>query len=70
MARGPSLGRVTEFDEHRGLGTVVDTAGRALAFHCTAIADGSRRIDVGTAVCFVEVPTHGGVTEARGLTTV
>ena len=68
MPAAPMLGRVTEFDEDRGLGTVVDSSGRALAFHCTAIADGTRRIAVGTAVTFLEVPTHGGVSEARGLT--
>jgi cold shock CspA family protein len=70
MATPPSLGRVSEFDEDRGLGVVLDSSGRALAFHCTAIADGSRRIEVGTAVAFVEVPGHGGLTEARGLTPV
>lgn len=40
---------VTSFDEVVGLGTV-DVDGVMLGFHCVAIADGSRVIDVGAAV--------------------
>lgn len=63
----PLLGRVTAFDEQRGLGTVTAEDGCELPFHCTAISDGSRRIDVGAAVAFVVVPGHRGRREARGL---
>lgn len=45
-------GTVTEFDEYVGLGEVEDTDGRRYLFHCVEIADGSRSIDVGTAVEF------------------
>ena len=45
-------GRVAEFDDYRGLGTVVADDGQRLAFHCTAIADGTRTIPVGTPVEF------------------
>jgi cold shock CspA family protein len=45
-------GRVAEFDEYRGLGTVVADGGQRLAFHCTAIADGTRTIPVDTPVEF------------------
>jgi cold shock CspA family protein len=45
-------GRVTAFDERRGLGEITTEDGRTLAFHSTAIADGSRRITVGTEVEF------------------
>lgn len=45
-------GTVTAFDDPRGLGEVTDEDGRVLPFHCTAIADGSRTIEVGTAVRF------------------
>jgi len=61
------IGTVTVFDAHRGLGTVVDDTGSELAFHCTAIADGSRRIEVGARVSFVVVPGHLGRMEAREL---
>jgi cold shock CspA family protein len=62
---GPHLGRVTSFDAERGLGTVTDDAGADYAFHATAIADGSRHIDVGTRVGFSLAPGHGGRYEAR-----
>jgi cold shock CspA family protein len=45
-------GRVIEFDEQVGLGHVRADDGRELLFHCVEIADGSRRIDVGTDVEF------------------
>ena len=45
-------GRVTDFDEHVGLGHVVDDAGTTLLFHCVEIADGTRTIPVGQAVEF------------------
>ena len=59
-----STGTVVAFDEHRGLGTVRATDGRELSFHCTAITDGTRRIEVGTAVAFAVVPGHRGTWEA------
>jgi cold shock CspA family protein len=64
------LGHVTAFDARRGWGTVTDTAGAAFDFHATAIADGSRRIALGTEVSFVVAPGHRGRYEARGLTGV
>ncbi len=66
-ATGPHLGRVASFDPTRGLGTVTDDAGPVYAFHATAIADGSRRIDVGTRVSYSLAPGHGGRHEARVL---
>jgi cold shock CspA family protein len=66
-AAGPHLGRVASFDAARGLGTVTDDAGNVFAFHATAIADGSRRIDVGTRVSYSLAPGHGGRHEARTL---
>jgi cold shock CspA family protein len=58
---------VTSFDPSRGLGVVADDAGDVLDFHATAIADGSRTIDVGTAVSFSVAPGHRGRYEARSL---
>ena len=64
---GPHLGRIASFDPARGLGSVVDDDGSSYDFHATAIADGSRRIDVGTPVAFDVVPGHRGREEARGI---
>lgn len=65
--RRPQRGVVVSFDEERGLGSVRDELGRELPFHCTAIADGTRRIDPGTEVSFLSAPGHLGRMEARGL---
>jgi cold shock CspA family protein len=62
------VGTVAAFDDDRGLGTVVDAGGREWPFHCTAIADGSRHIEVGTSVAFEARPGHLGRDEARELT--
>jgi cold shock CspA family protein len=67
LSAGPRLGRVTTFDRDRGLGTVADDDGTSFAFHATAIADGSRKIEVGVAVAFTASPGHGGHYEARSL---
>ncbi|HEY1633968.1 MAG TPA: hypothetical protein VGF64_04365 [Acidimicrobiales bacterium] len=60
-------GRVATFDEERGLGSVVTDDGRFFPFHCTAIADGSRTIAVGTRVALSVVAGHLGRWEATGL---
>ena len=60
-------GTVTAFDEQRGLGEVTDADGEVLPFHCTAIADGSRTIDSGTAVSFQVRPGPLGRWEAAGI---
>ncbi len=63
----PRLGTVTAFDEERGLGELRDDDGLELGFHCAAIADGSRTIEVGARVAFVVAPGHRGRMEARHL---
>jgi cold shock CspA family protein len=68
--RQPTQGVVSAFDEDRGLGTVVAEDGRRFAFHCAAIADGTRHITVGTSVMFFVAPGHGGQYEARHLARV
>jgi hypothetical protein len=55
----PLVGTVTAFDQQVGLGEVTDTVGTVWPFHCIAIADGSRTIDVGTAVTFASLPKLG-----------
>jgi cold shock CspA family protein len=65
-APGSHVGTVDTFDQRRGLGTVTDRAdGSTFPFHATAIASGSRQIQVGTEVRFVVQPAHLGRYEAR-----
>jgi len=52
-------GTVTAFDDPRGLGTITADDGEVYAFHCTQIADGTRTIEVGTAVRFELLPKLG-----------
>jgi cold shock CspA family protein len=81
-SRRPHRGVVETFEADRGLGTVSVGSGSTsggstgsgstgtvsvLPFHCTAIADGTRRIAVGTAVAFVVAPGTLGRLEARGI---
>lgn len=67
-SRGVHRGEVVAFDDAAGLGEVAVEAGERYPFHCTAIADGSRSIDVGVAVSFVVVPGRGGRWEAAAVT--
>ena len=52
-------GTVVAFDEAVGLGTVAADDGSEHPFHCTQIADGTRRIAVGTRVTFAVWPRLG-----------
>lgn len=52
-------GVVGAFDAAAGLGTIETEDGAALAFHCVAIADGTRTIEVGVPVSFTLVPKFG-----------
>ena len=63
----PKRGTVVAFDEAVGLGTV-QAAGVSYPFHCTQIADGSRRIDAGTTVSFTLLAGRNGTWEAAGVT--
>ena len=58
------IGVVTAFDDPRGLGEVTAEDGTTYPFHCTAIADGSRTIEAGTAVRFEVVAGRRGRWEA------
>ncbi len=57
-------GTVTSFDDPRGLGELTAEDGTVYPFHCTAIADGSRTIEVGAEVRFEMVPGRMGRWEA------
>jgi cold shock CspA family protein len=60
-------GRVTAFDERRGIGEVAAGDGTTYPFHCTVIAGGTRTIAVNTAVEFDVVAGHQGHWEAASI---
>jgi cold shock CspA family protein len=66
VERATRRGRVVDFDEHVGLGHVVDDTGAELLFHCVEIADGTRAIPVGQVVEF-ELLHKFGTDEASNL---
>jgi cold shock CspA family protein len=65
---GPGEGTVTAFDEGRGRGVITTPDGVAYEFHATRLADGTRRIAVGTKVVFDAVAAFGGRYEASAIT--
>jgi len=60
-------GTVTAFDEHVGLGAIEAVDGTHYEFHCTSIADGSRRIDPGASVRFTVTAGLPGRWEAAAI---
>jgi len=62
-----ATGTVTEFDDPKGWGTVTTDDGVEHFFHCSAIADGTRFVEVGTAVTFDVVPGRLGRWEAAAI---
>ena len=56
-------GQVVAFDEPRGLGTI-EADGTSFGFHCTALLDGTRAVDLGTTVTFEVRPAGRGRWEA------
>lgn len=69
MATRPVLrGTVTAFSDADGLGQVTGEDGSVHPFHCTALADGTRTVQVGTPVSYQLVPAHHGRLEARPVT--
>ena len=56
-------GVVVAFDEPRGLG-VIDADGITYPFHCTALLEGTRTVEPGTAVIFEVRPGGMGRWEA------
>ena len=59
------VGRIVEFDGDEGLGRIEADGGASYPFHCVAIADGTRRIDLGVRVRFRVVAGLPGRWEAR-----
>ncbi|MDA3039593.1 MAG: cold shock domain-containing protein [Actinomycetota bacterium] len=64
------LGQVETYDFDRGFGFVRSVDGREWLFHCTEIADGTRRIAVGQRVAFGVDSAGPGRWEARQLAAV
>jgi cold shock CspA family protein len=65
---GHERGVVSSFDDDAGLGTITADDGTTFAFHCAAIADGTRTIEVNTKVDFERRPAHHGTWEAAAIT--
>jgi cold shock CspA family protein len=63
-----TTGVVAHFDTEAGLGVLQVDDGTELGFHCTQIADGTRRIATGTAARFTLRPGRGGRWEAGAVT--
>ena len=65
---GPARqGTVERFDDDAGLGELSTPEGERYPFHCTAITDGSRTIEVGRTVAFVIGAGGPGRWEARSV---
>ena len=62
-------GVVTGFDEPRGLGAI-EAEGTTYPFHCTALLDGTRTVDVGAPVRFEVRPAGMGRWEATRIETL
>jgi CspA family cold shock protein len=60
-------GTVIDFDEAKGWGHVSGADGVTSFFHCTAIVDGTRTIEVGTDVRYDIVPGRLGRWEATAV---
>jgi cold shock CspA family protein len=61
------FGTVAEFDEPVGLGILREPDGTRHPFHCTAITDGSRDIQIGAEVSFSLVAARAGRYEATDI---
>jgi len=66
----PRLGKVTAFDENRGLGVILADDGAELSFHSKSLADRGGSVAEGARVTFSTVAGHLGRLEAAGVTLV
>jgi cold shock CspA family protein len=60
-------GTVRAYDQRAGVGEIETADGEVLPFHCTALVDGTRTIEPGTAVEFERAPSHLGRWEATAV---
>lgn len=68
IRRHVAEGVVVAFDEGAGLGRVGLADATEVGFHATQLADGTRRIEVGSPVSVQVVPWHRGRLEATAVT--
>lgn len=54
-----TVATVVAFDAHVGLGTIRLADGSQIPFHCAEIADGTRRVEIGTDVTCEVRPKFG-----------
>jgi cold shock CspA family protein len=67
MAIGDGTGTVEAFVDAGGLGVIRGDDGHRLPFHCTALADGTRTVEVGRRVRFAVEAGLLGRWEATGV---
>ncbi len=60
-------GKVAQFDEAKGYGTITADDGRPFFFHCTQITDGTRTIPEGAEVDFEIMAGRNGRWEATSI---
>ncbi len=60
-------GVISSFDEVRGDGLFITDEGETLYFHCVAIKNGTRVIDVGVRASATRVVGHQGRDEASDI---
>ena len=65
---GSVSGIVAAFDEMRGVGTIAAADATQYFFHCTQIADGTRKIEAGLPVTFEVEAGRQGRWEATAVT--
>ena len=61
---------MVEFDDPRGLGVIRSEGDGEYPFHCTAITDGTRTIDVAARVSFRVTPGRLGRWEATAIRSI
>lgn len=49
-----STGVVTDFSETSGLGVITDESGQQWPFHCVSLEDGTRTVEIGARVSFIQ----------------
>lgn len=59
---------MSEWDDRRGVGTVITDDGERLLLQCTHLADGTRTIEVGTRARVTVAPGHHGRWQAVEVT--
>ena len=70
MPLSDGRGVVASFDDPRGIGVIRRDDGTEYPFHCTAILDGTRTVNVGAMVSFSVAAGRMGRWEAANIVAV